>query len=99
MTDTDRLAAARADYLRYVNDILPSEIKSPVRFNHCFARIVLDWLFQDEWYRHITDRPAYKALDADQLRRALERMETWREDRDLLIADNRDSLRYRGKLK
>lgn len=99
MKNTQTQSAAQQTYLRYINEILPSEIKKPVRLNHCFARIILDWLFRDVWYNHIKTRPAYAALNEKQLVKAVERMEKWRSDNALLVADNQDSLRYRGKLK
>lgn len=94
MNNIDEL---RAEYRELINDILPREIQQPVRFNHCFARIVLDWLFQDVWYEHIEKRPAYKTLTSEQLTRVIERMNEWRTNRELLIVDNQASLQYRGK--
>lgn len=92
------LESLREKYLQLVNTTLPKEINSPVRFNHCFARIALDWLFQDVWYNHIEKRPAYKTLNEQQLKSVIQRMESWRSDRTIIVADNRQSLIYRGKL-
>ncbi|MEM1325791.1 MAG: hypothetical protein AAGI23_07555 [Bacteroidota bacterium] len=86
-------------YSELINDILPQEIQQPIRFNHCFGRVVLDWLFQDVWYKHIEKRPAYKQLSEEQLKRAISRMEKWLEDREMLVADNRASLNYRASRK
>ena len=93
MSDRDQL---QAEYQELVNQTLPSTYTQPVRFNHCFARIVLDWLFGDVWYDHL-DRPAYKHLDADQLTRCIERMQEWIADHNVLVADNQFSLQVRGK--
>ena len=54
-------------YLDLVHRQLPAAAQRwvyPVRFHHCFARIILDALFEDVWYRHL---PAYKHLTAAQL--------------------------------
>jgi hypothetical protein len=87
----------QARYSELINEILPTQIRHPIRFNHCFGRVALDWLFQDVWYKHIEKRPAYKQLTDSQLQQLIERMELWLEDRDVLIQDNTDSLRYRNK--
>ena len=76
--------------------MLPAEIHAPVRFNHCFARCALDWLFGDVWYDHLK-KPAYRHLTADQLGKLIGRIEQWRADRAVLEADNAASLGYRGK--
>ena len=41
------------EFKTMINQTLPATYQSPVRFNHCFARIILDWLFQDVWYNHL----------------------------------------------
>ncbi|MEM8968374.1 MAG: hypothetical protein AAGE93_18285 [Bacteroidota bacterium] len=65
------------EYLRLTNKVLPqmaSEQCLPIRFNHCFQRVILDTLFQDCWYNHL-DRnsklPAYRQLSEDQLKQAI----------------------------
>ena len=88
----------RAEYRRLIHETLPAEITSPVRFDHCFARVVLDWLFGGVWYDHL-DRPAYRHLTGEQLRRCVNRMEAWRGDRSVLKADNAASIAYRRKAK
>lgn len=87
----------QARYLELINTILPATIQQPIRLNHCFGRVILDWLFQDVWYEHIKKRPAYQQLSEMQLQQAIERMEKWLEDGEILVRDNRDSLFYRGK--
>ncbi|MGB7404131.1 MAG: GCN5-related N-acetyltransferase, partial [Pacificimonas sp.] len=44
----------------------------PVRFDHCFQRILLDNACGGVWYDDIEGRPAYREADEDLLRRALE---------------------------
>lgn len=89
-------AALRERYQALINETLPSTYTQPIRFNHCFGRVVLDWLFDDVWYDHV-ERPAYKNLTADQLAACIGRMEAWLADHNLLVADNDASLRVRGK--
>ena len=91
--DRERL---QAEYQTLINQTLPATYTQPVRFNHCFGRIVLDWLFGDVWYDHL-DRPAYRHLTAEQLSQCIERMRLWLDDHDTLVADNRFSLSVRGK--
>lgn len=87
-------------YRHLLNHTLPATFTHPVRFNHCFARIVLDWLFGDCWYHHLHKRtPAYKQLTAAQLQAAISRMNAWLQNPRLLVQDNETSLRYRQKLK
>ena len=90
-------ADLRRRYRELISNVLPAEIDRPIRFDHCFARVVLDWLFEDVWYGHV-DRPAYANLTADQLRRCIDRMERWREDREVLVRDNSAS-KTRRRLK
>ena len=94
--DDPRAAALRAEYRTLVNETLPAAIRRPVALNHCFARCALDWLFGGVWYDHLP-KPAWKHLDAGQLKCVNARMRSWLNDRAVLEADNAASLRYRGK--
>ena len=83
-------------YKQLINAELPARFTYPIRFNHCFARVVLDWLFKDCWYRHLNKKQtAVSQLSAEQLRQAIERMQQWLKDEQLLIEDNNQSLQYR----
>lgn len=70
------LSRLRAEYDRKVHDLLPAQAQSsegwPIHADHCFARVVLDNLFQDVWYDHVNGRPAYKHLSQDELQRAID---------------------------
>lgn len=70
------LSRLRAEYDRKIRDSLPAQARSsedwPIRADHCFARVVLDNLFQDVWYDHVDGRPAYKHLSQDELQRAID---------------------------
>lgn len=91
-------------YLELVNKKLPTQAKQrnfPVRFNHCFARIILDNLFQRCWYEAIDRQKgaAYKQLSVEQLQRAIELAEAIIDNPDTYIQQlNHNSLRWRGKL-
>jgi len=85
-------------YKCLINVVLPATYSFPVQYNPCFGRIVLDWLFQDCWYRHLQqNKTAFTQLDELQLKAAIRRMEEWLVDLQLLIADNEASLHYRKK--
>jgi hypothetical protein len=96
--DEGKKSALMATYLRLINHTLPARFTQPVRFNHCFSRIVLDWIFQDCWYNHLhKKRPAYQQLTEAQLQSAIARVNEWLHDEGLLVQDNEASLRYRKK--
>ncbi len=89
-----------AAYRALINGVLPQTFTYPVRSNHCFARIVLDWLFQDCWYKHLPQSaPAYKQLNKVQLEAAIARMRQWMQNPHLLVQDNNASLGYRRTLR
>jgi hypothetical protein len=89
----------RAEYKRLLNDTLPATYTQPVRFNHCFNRIVLDWLFQDCWYHHLDKKhSAISQLSEKQIKAAIGRMQEWLQNQQILIDDNKASLLYRGKI-
>ena len=83
-------------YKKLVNITLPATYTFPVRYNHCFGRIILDWLFQDCWYHHLhRNKPAFSQLNEQQLQSAISRMNEWIKDQQLLMDDNVASLNYR----
>lgn len=69
--------------------------------DHCFMRIILDRLFGGCWYDHLDRRlTAYKQLGDEQLRRCIAMAEEILErGPEVLDPWNRDSLRWRGKLR
>ncbi|MEM8501542.1 MAG: hypothetical protein AAF716_00130 [Cyanobacteria bacterium P01_D01_bin.1] len=95
------IAALREQYLSLVNDQLPNRAKEglmPVRFNHCFARIILDNLFEGCWYDHLSRKqPAYKQLDESQLEKGIAIAQTMLSDPKAATQFNQNSLRWRGK--
>lgn len=83
-------------YKQLLNEILPESFTKPVRYNHCFNRIILDWLFQDVWYNHLNrSKTAISQLDTIQLQQMVGRMEQWLLEPDLLFEDNQKSLTWR----
>ncbi|TDH27034.1 hypothetical protein EXU57_09560 [Segetibacter sp. 3557_3] len=85
-------------YKKLINVELPQKYQHPVRYNHCFARIILDWLFDDCWYNHLDRKKnAGAQLTDEQLQRAITRMQLWLQTHDVLISDNQQSLVHRRK--
>ena len=99
-TDIDRL---RQRYRQTVMEELPQAATSgdgwPIHQDHCFARVVLDNVFEDEWYEHVEGRPAYDNLSATELRTAITIADRLLEEGpSLAIELNRRSLRWRGEI-
>lgn len=97
-TEEERLSER---YLALCREALPQRAALewwPLREDHCFARVILDEVFDGVWYDHIAARPAYRALTATQLRAAVAVGESILEHgRSRLEALNCASLRRRGK--
>lgn len=87
LANTDFPAAARSgDY--------------PVRFNHCFLRIVYDNLFGGKWQEALSNgKPAIHQLTEEQLTAAIELGERLIDDPAHCRLLNERSLRWRGKWK
>lgn len=88
----------RDEYMKFINHCLPEAAKKnnwPISENHCFGRVILDFMYQDAWYKHLSS-PGYKHLSEYQLIVACERMQQWLNNPQLLIKDNQKSLIYRN---
>lgn len=101
--DGEDLSQLRAIYPRKIHEQLPERAREgddwPIRLDHCFARVVLDNLFQDEWYDHVAGRPAYEHLSAEELETAIELANRMlNEGRPAVEQLNERSLRWRGEL-
>jgi hypothetical protein len=100
----DHLLQLRNQYLELTNQVLPklaSSRKFPVRYNHCFQRIILDNLFGRCWYEVLEQgrEPAYKQLSEDQLEQAITLANSIIAQPDSYLKQlNQNSLRWRGKL-
>lgn len=101
---TDQLTHLRNRYLNLTNQVLPqlaSQRQFPVRFNHCFQRIILDNLFGCCWYEVLNQRQgaAYRQLTETQLKQAIDIAEALINQPDSYFQQlNRNSLHWRGKL-
>ena len=93
-------AALVARFKELTERVLPEQARAerwPIRFDHCFKRICLDWAFGDVWYRHV-ERPAERHLCGEPLGRAVQCAEELLAG-GLPVLRERDeaSLRWRGK--
>lgn len=99
----ERLSQLRNQYLDLTNRVLPELAAArnfPVRFNHCFQRIILDNLFGRCWYEVLarTREPAYKQLTEEQLEQAIALANNLIDQPDSYLPQlNQNSLNWRGK--
>jgi len=96
----DDITLLRDRYLQRVTEALPEAAAEagdwPIHQDHCFARVVLDTLFQRVWYDHIDGTPAYEQLSIEELREATEIADRMLEDgKPTVEALNRQSLEWR----
>ena len=66
--------------------------------NHCYLRIALDELFKAKWDTKIK-RPAYKHLSDNQLVNIRRLLNRYKNDKQLLLQHNKQSLAYRSAWK
>lgn len=97
------ITALRERYARLVDERLPAAARDagdwPITEDHCFARVVLDTTFGDEWYGHVDGRPAVEHLSPVDLERAIAVAERMLAEGRALVAElNARSLRWRGEL-
>ncbi len=95
--------AERVAHFKHLTEtVLPQlarENRWPLRLDHCFKRVCLDAAFQDVWYHHLK-KPAERHIAGEALDRALAcAQEIAAQGLPVLQRRNRESLRYRGKLK
>lgn len=76
--DAEPRPALLAEYRRLIRSELPAAARAGgwvLRLDHCFARVILDALFDGCWYDHLErrrgGRSAESQLDAGQLTRAI----------------------------
>lgn len=89
-----------AEWLRLTREELPALAASrgwPIRFDHCFQRVLLDAAYDGCWYDHVRERPAYRHAAAEKLSRAVGLARAVADGRADLPELNRQSLRWRGK--
>lgn len=98
----DRVTQLRNQYLELTNRVLPSLASSrkfPVRYNHCFQRIILDNLFGRCWYEVLERKrvPAYQQLSEEQLESAIALANSIIAQPDSYLQQlNQNSLQWRG---
>ncbi len=81
----------------HVLPALAQEHHWPLRLDHCFKRVTLDYAFRDVWYRHL-QKPAELHLKGDALIRALAcAREIAEAGEPILRLRNQESLAFRGK--
>ena len=88
-------------YIKLTKEVLPmmasdKKLQWPVKYDHCFQRIVLDNICNGCWYDHLK-RPAYKHLSNSQALKAIKLCEDIISGNADLHALNRKSLIWRGK--
>jgi hypothetical protein len=71
----------------------------PLRFDHCFQRVLLDAACEGCWYDRIEGRPAYRHAPDALLARAIELADQLLAGSADLSALNRQSLTWRGRLR
>jgi hypothetical protein len=101
--DARDITDLRERYRALVDEQLPAAAQLagtwPIHQDHCFARVVLDTIFRDEWYDHVDGRPAYEHLRDDELEAAIRVAEQMLERGAALVAAlNEQSLRWRDEL-
>lgn len=98
MTPDERAALERS-WLELTRSRLPGAGGPhwPVRFDHCFQRILLDNAVGGVWYDAIPGRPAYRHAPDEVLREAVRLGEAVLDGGADLHALNRASLNWRGK--
>ena len=89
-----------AQFKHLTECVLPERAREqhwPLRLDHCFKRVCLDFAFGDVWYRHLR-KPAQKYLEGEPLARALRcALDLAGGDARLLESRNQQSLVWRGK--
>ncbi|RVT83916.1 GCN5-related N-acetyltransferase [Rhodobacteraceae bacterium CCMM004] len=91
--------ALSARWLDLTRRRLPAAVRPgwPVRFDHCFQRILLDHACGGRWSDRFDGRPAYAHAPAAVLTRAVDLGEAVLAGAADLAALNRQSLVWRGK--
>lgn len=99
----DTIEALRQQLREQANVRFPAAARGggyPIRFNHCFLRVVYDNVCGAPWRQALPGSgPALERLSEEQLRQALALGEDIIADPDRCRELNRRSLAYRGKLR
>ena len=101
MDMSETRAALEARWLDLTRRAMPAAASArgwPVRFDHCFQRILLDNATGGVWYDAIRKRPAFRHATDAVLARAVALAEAALGEEADLAALNRASLAWRGKV-
>ena len=99
MSGREEMVARFKELTERVLPELAREQGWPLRLDHCFKRVCLDYACGDVWYKHVA-RPAERHLEGEALERAVRCAEELvAGNRALLGERNEMSLRWRGKSK
>ena len=92
----------RDEWRRLVGTLLPREAETrrdwPIRFDHCFARVLLDNAHGGPWRDHVAP-PAWRNTDPAVLAEAVKMGRNVLNGSENLVAFNERSLALRGKLR
>lgn len=99
----DEKSELKTRLLELVRTELPTVAKRkqyPIRFDHCFLRVIYDNLFDAPWRTVLHEnRAAIYQLTEVQLKQAIALAENMLEDRECCVQLNQKSLLLRGKRK
>lgn len=101
--DGTNITELRERYRTLVSERLPMAAQQagtwPISHDHCFARVVLDNVFEDRWDNHLNGRPADEHLSTDELKAAIDIAEQLCERGGPLVETLHErSLRWRDTL-
>ena len=94
--ERERLEKRWFELTREILPALANDRAWPIRFDHCFQRVLLDHAVGGFW-RDAIDPPAYRNADDDTLARAIGIGEDAVAGKRDMTALNRQSLVWRGK--
>ena len=94
MTERERLVARWLDLTRKTLPSMAAAARWPIRFDHCFMRVCLDYAIGQPWHERVR-RPAIRHLTDSQLRDAIAAAERIAADPSVLPGLNDQSLAWR----
>jgi hypothetical protein len=95
--ERERLEERWLNRTRTILPALAAPCGWPIRFDHCFQRVLLDCAFGGVWYHHVRARPAYRVVPLDALARAVALGEAVAAGGADLVALNARSLAWRAE--
>lgn len=83
-------------YVEFVFPMLASKYNWPIRFDHCFRRVIYDICVGDKWNTKVQS-PANKNMTVEQLKRCVSICIELVENPQLMMEYNNRSLAWREK--